>query len=329
MNDAWVGSRVLVTGADGFVGSWLARALLNKGAIVVGLARDGKPYGGLRLQGISDQVVRIQGDLCDASLMNRLLNEYEIDTCMHLAAQAIVPIANRNPASTFESNIRGKWTLLEQCRILGTVKRILVSTSDKVYGCQQDVSLGEEEPLLGEYPYDASKACADLLARVYAKHYGLPITVTRFANIYGGGDLNFSRIVPYTIRCALQGIPIELRGDGASVREYLFIDDAVSAFLAVGEKMIGKELMGQAFNFGSGRAVRVSEIVDLILRIAGNPGLCVQAAKMSAAGEIPIQKLDHRKSMHQLGWEPTVTLEEGIRRTVDWYRENERLLSYA
>jgi CDP-glucose 4,6-dehydratase len=319
MSEHWSQRRVLVTGANGFVGGWLSKRLVSLGAAVIALVRDAAP-GGLQLHGLTGSVISVRGDLNDERLLARVLNEYEIDDVFHLAAQSIVSVAARNPISTFESNIRGTWTLLEQCRIARPAACVVVSTSDKVYGDQTPDPLAEDAPLLGFFPYDASKVCADLISRCYAATFGLRVAVVRCANIYGGGDLNFSRIVPYAVQCILTGSRVLLRTDGTHRREYLYVEDAVSGLLAAGERLECECVRGEAFNLGSGEALDVISLIRCIEKIAGRPPSEVVQAKGAGSGEILCQSLNWSKAAKVLGWRPTVKTELGLKHTLDWYR---------
>jgi CDP-glucose 4,6-dehydratase len=323
----WRGRRVLVTGADGFVGAWLAKMLVEARATVVTLVLDENPVGGLSVHGLAGSVVRVLGDVADARLMARVLNEYGIDSCFHLAAQSKVSVANRNPVSTFESNVRGTWTLLEQCRLLGTLERIVVSTSDKVYG-DQGVDLVETHPLLGRYPYDASKVCADVVAQCYSGIYGLPIAIARFANIYGGGDLGFSRIIPYAVRCVLRALPIVLRSRGTRIRQYIHVDDVLTALDRLIRGTDRPEVRGEAFNFASAQPISVIDLVERIRRIGGSD-IPIRTAARDEAGEIETQGLSCRKAADRLGWLAEVGFDEGIARTIDWYRRHSELIERA
>jgi CDP-glucose 4,6-dehydratase len=309
-----------VTGAGGFVGSWLARALVDRGADVTVILRDEPAQSNLRLLGSSAGVNIVRGSITDYRVVERALNEYEIDTCFHLAAQAIVGPANRSPLSTFESNIRGTWTVLEASRASASVERVVVASSDKAYGAQPALPYTEDMPLLGSAPYEVSKTCSDLLARSYRLGFGMSVVTARCANIYGGGDLNFSRLVPGTIRSLLAGDRPIIRSDGTPVRDYLYIDDAVDAYLALGavrDVSLGDDA---AFNFGSCEPVSVLDLVQRITRACGTPGL---QADVRGAGpghnEIDRQFLDSTKAETVLGWIPWVSLDEGLRRTVAWY----------
>lgn len=321
MHSFWRAKNVLVTGANGFVGAWLAKELIKEEANVVALVRDWNPNGGLYLHGIEDKVVKISGNITEASLVSRILNEYEIDSCFHLAAQALVTVANRNPISTFESNIYGTWTLLEQCRMNDKVLRIIISTSDKVYGNQNKLKLKEDDQLLGLFPYDASKVCADVISRCYASYYNLPISIVRFSNIYGGGNLNFSRIVPYTIKCALFDQPVFLRSDGMNKREFIYIEDVVSALLILAANMHREEIRGQAFNFGSGEVTNVITLIEQIKKISGQNKLKVIIPDIPEKGEILEQGLDYHKASKNLGWQSRFDLRAGLKMTFDWYHD--------
>ena len=321
MHSFWQAKNVFVTGANGFVGGWLTKELVKEEANVVALVRDWNPKGGLYLHGIDDKIIRISGNITDASLVSRILNEYEIDTCFHLAAQSLVTVTNRYPVSTFESNICGTWTLLEQCRKNDNVQRILITTSDKVYGTQNKLELKEDDQLLGLFPYDASKVCADVISRSYAIYYNLPISVVRFSNIYGGGDLNFSRIIPYTIKCAIFNQPVFLRSDGTNKREFIYIEDAVSALLMLAANMHREEIRGQAFNFGSGEITDVLTIIEKIKKISGRYKLKVIIPDIPKKGEINELGLDHQKASKNLSWQSLIGLESGLEKTFCWYQD--------
>jgi CDP-glucose 4,6-dehydratase len=313
----WKDRRVLVTGAGGFIASWLSRALLDEGAMVVGIVRDSAGERLLGLHGIQDGIELVRGSITDTALVERVLNEYEIDTVYHLAAQALVVAANRSPLSTFESNIRGTWTVLEAARNCQTVSRIVVASSDKAYGSQAELPYHEGHPLNGRYPYDASKVCADVLAQSYAATFDLPVVVTRFANIYGGADLNWSRIIPGTIRWGLHGEQTIIRSDGLLERDYLFIEDAIRGYLAAGRMSGESGVRGRAFNFGSGSPIRVIDLAEKILEMI--PGSLAPKVLGVATGEIDRQYLDSRLAHELLDWEPSVSLEQGLEKTIGWY----------
>jgi CDP-glucose 4,6-dehydratase len=317
---AWKESNVLVTGAGGFVGAWLVQALAGRAATVVALLHDRQPVSGLEALGCERQAVVVHGSVTGAALMDRLLNRYEIDTVFHLAAQPIVGAANRSPVPTFEANIRGTWTVLEACRRCPTIRRVVVASSDKAYGDHAQLPYTEDYPLLGLNPYDASKACADVLARSYHRAFRTPVGVVRCANIYGGGDLNFSRVVPGTIRSALRGEDPIVRSDGTPIREYLYVGDAVSAYLSVAERLEDPEVAGQALNFGTGLPTSVLDLVRATLVAAGRPDLkprILGSGKLE--GEIDRQYLSSERARRILGWSPAESLESGLKKTVLWY----------
>ncbi len=317
----WKDVNVLVTGASGFVGSWITRALVDRGAQVVVLLRDEVPGSPLEHMGVRSRLRAVlRGDLTDFRAVERAFNEYEVGACFHLAAQAIVGIANRSPLSTFESNIKGTWNVLEAARNSEALERLVVASSDKAYGEQPELPYTEEHCLNGLHPYDASKACADILARTYHNTYGLPVAVARCANIYGGGDLNFSRLVPDTVRAALQGRNPIIRSDGTPVRDYIYIKDAVTAYLTLGDKL--KKVKGGAFNFGSNAPISVLELVNEILEVAGRKDLKpVIRGRGRVKGEIDRQYLSSEKAEKLLGWRVKYPLREGLRETIEWYRD--------
>lgn len=320
MSSFWSARRTLVTGATGLVGGWLVKELVDEGAEVVCLVRDWVPRSNFVLSRLADHVMIVRGDVRDREVMERALGEYEVDTVLHLAAQAIVPIGNRNPLSTFETNIKGTWTVLEACRRSPLVKQIVIASSDKAYGLHDELPYLETAALRGRYPYDVSKACADLIATSFAATYKLPVVITRCGNFYGGGDLNWNRLVPGTIRAVLHGERPVVRSDGNSIREFIYVENAVSAYMACAEGMsANRQIAGEAFNFGHQRPWTVSQIVREILAIAGRSDL-EPDIRAEATNEIQSQYLDPTKAMTVLGWQPRVSLQEGLRRTVAWYR---------
>jgi CDP-glucose 4,6-dehydratase len=316
----WKDRNVFVTGCTGLLGSWLTKALVERGANVIGLIRDLVPKSNLNWSGFNDKITIVRGEIEDYFLLERVINEYEIDTVFHLAAQTIVTIANRNPISTFDTNIGGTWNVLEACRRAPLVKRIVVASSDKAYGDQEKLPYDEDTPLEGRHPYDVSKSCADLVCRAYYETYNLPVCVTRCGNFYGGGDLNFNRIVPGTIRSVSNNAPPVIRSDGTLVRDYFYIEDAVEAYLLLAEKMEeNKEIHGEAFNFSNELQITVLELVEKILEVMGSnlkPEILNEATN-----EIKHQYLSAKKAKEILGWHSIYTLEEGLRRTIEWYRE--------
>jgi CDP-glucose 4,6-dehydratase len=318
----WTGKSVLVTGAGGFVGSWLASALVDRGASVTAILRDEPRLTNFDLLGLAGRVNVVRGSIADAATVERAVNEYEVDTVYHLAAQAIVGAANRSPVSTFESNVRGTWIVLEASRAASLVERVIVASSDKAYGSQPRLPYTEDMALLGVNPYDASKACAELLVRSYRETFGLNVAVARCANIYGGGDLNFSRLVPGTIRSVLMGERPILRSDGSPVRDYLHVDDAVAAYLTLGEQFGQLGANGYAFNFGGGQPISVLEMLRRILETcdAEDVELDIRGGGVPPA-EIDRQFLDSSLARTILGWQAGVALDDGLDRTVTWYRQ--------
>jgi CDP-glucose 4,6-dehydratase len=317
----WRERPVLVTGATGLLGSWLTKALVERGAFVVALIRDWLPENELFRSGMLGRVSVVRGDVCRQDTVERALGEYEIDTVFHLAAQTIVGIANRNPISTFESNIRGTWSVLEACRRSPTVQQIVIASSDKAYGSHERLPYSEDAALQGRHPYDVSKSCADLIAQSYAKTYGLPVCVTRCGNLYGGGDLNWNRIVPGTIRSALAGERPVIRSDGSYIRDYFYVEDGALAYLMLAEQLAAsRELAGEAFNFSNEIQVTVLEVARLILRLSGREDLELEVLG-EAQHEIAHQYLDASKARETLSWRPKFTLEAGLAKTMAWYRE--------
>jgi CDP-glucose 4,6-dehydratase len=313
------GHSVLVTGAYGLLGSWLVRALLDAEARVVVVRRDDATGSALARMGLEQRVDVVHGDICADGLVARALGEYEVDTVFHLAAQTIVPTATRSPASTFETNIRGSWTVLEACRHHGA-ERVVVASSDKAYGPHRELPYREDHALQPVFPYDVSKAATDLLARSYWHTWQLPVAVTRFANLYGGGDTNRSRLVPEAVAAALAGRSPVVRSDGSPERDFLYVEDAVAAYLAIAGALARGEGRGEAFNAGGGRPHRVLDVVELICRLAATGVSPDVRGVGTPLGEIDRQWVDYRKLQALTGWEPRVTLEEGLRRTLDWYR---------
>jgi CDP-glucose 4,6-dehydratase len=313
------GHSVLVTGAHGLLGSWLVKALLEGGANVVALRRDEPAVSSLELLGLDRDVDVVHGDVSDDGVVGRVLNEYEVDSVFHLAAQTLVGTANRAPLSTFETNIRGTWVLLEACRLQGT-RRVIVASSDKAYGRQAELPYREDQPLRASYPYDVSKAAADMLARSYWHTFELPVAVTRFANLYGGADTNHSRLVPEAVCAALASRSPVVRSDGSPERDFLYVEDAVRAYLAIWEALGRGEAHGEAFNAGGGKPHRVLDVIALICRLAGTLVEPDIRGEGTPHGEIDRQWVDASKLRGLTGWEPTVGLEEGLGLTIEWYR---------
>jgi CDP-glucose 4,6-dehydratase len=316
----WQDRPTLVTGATGLVGSWLVRRLKEAGADVICLVRDWVPQSELVRTGLIEKLKVVRGDIRDRDVLERVLGEFEVNTVFHLAAQTIVTIANRNPISTFETNIAGTWNLMEACRRSPSVKQIVVASSDKAYGDQETLPYNENTPLQGQHPYDVSKSAADLIAATYAKSYNLPVTITRCGNFYGGGDLNWNRIIPGTIRSILRGQTPIIRSDGEYIRDYFYVEDGAAAYMLLAEKLaIQPELIGGAFNFSNEIQVSVREIVEKIIKLMNSsvqPGILNEASN-----EIRHQYLSAAKARQLLNWEPIFNLDEGLALTIDWYKD--------
>jgi CDP-glucose 4,6-dehydratase len=314
----WDNRPTLVTGATGLLGGWLVKRLLSMGADVVCVIRDSVPQSELIRSGSIDRVKVVRGDVCDRVFLERVLGEYEIDTVMHLAAQTIVGIANRNPISTFETNIAGTWQMLEACRHSPTVKQIVMASSDKAYGDCDTLPYVETTPLQGLHPYDVSKSCADLIAQTYGHTYKLPVAITRCGNFYGGGDLNWNRIIPGTIRSILQGKAPVIRSDGSYIRDYIYVEDGAAAYTLLAEQLASNSsLYGQAFNFSNETQVTVLDLVTKIVNIMGE-GL-KPIVQNQASNEIKHQFLNAAKAKEILGWMPEFTIDRGLEKTIVWY----------
>jgi len=320
MTSFWQDRPTFITGATGLVGSWLVRRLHDASADVVCLVRDWVPQSELVRAHLIDRVKVVRGDVRDQALLERALGEYEIDTVIHLAAQTIVGIANRNPVSTFETNIGGTWALLEACRRSPSVKQIVIASSDKAYGDQDKLPYDEITPLQGQHPYDVSKSCADLIAHTYAVTYGLPVVITRCGNFYGGGDLNWNRIIPGTIRSVIRDQPPVIRSDGSYVRDYFYVEDGAAAYMLLAERLAEQpKLRGEAFNFSNELQVTVLELVQRILALM-NSHLKAEV-RNEASNEIQHQYLSAAKARQILGWSPLFTLEQGLDLTIQWYQD--------
>lgn len=320
MSAFWRDRSVFVTGATGLLGSWLVQQLLDAGANVVGLIRDWVPQSELVRSRSIERVNVVRGDIIDRHLLERTLGEYEVEVVFHLAAQTIVGIANRNPVSTLSTNIEGTWNVLEACRRSPRVLSIVVASSDKAYGDQPQLPYNETMPLQGRHPYDVSKSCADLIAQTYAASYNLPVAITRCGNFYGGGDLNWNRVVPGTIRSILRGEGPVVRSDGNFVRDYFYIEDGASAYMLLAERLASyAAIRGQAFNFSNESQVSVLEMVDLILRKMNST---LQPVVLNqASNEIRHQFLSAERARTMLNWQPQFTLDSGLDRTLAWYRD--------
>ncbi|MBY0588220.1 GDP-mannose 4,6-dehydratase [bacterium] len=316
----WNHRKVFVTGCSGLLGSWLCERLINAGAEVIGLVRDIVPQSRFYSSGVAQKMVLVQGRLEDMSVLERALNEYEIDSVFHLGAQPIVGAANRNPLSTFEANIQGTWHLLEAVRRSNMVTRVVVASSDKAYGTQDVLPYTEEMSLQGRHPYDVSKSCTDLIAQTYAETYKLPVALTRCGNFYGGGDLNFNRIIPGTIRSALFNESPIIRSDGTYIRDYIYVLDVADAYLLLAEKMDDKSLHGEAFNFSNELQLTVLDLTQKILQAMKREDLAPTILN-HATGEIKHQYLSAAKARRVLNWEPNYTIERSLYETIAWYRE--------
>ncbi len=316
----WLDRRVFVTGATGLLGSWLTVKLLDLGADVIVLIRDWVPESELFQTSTASKTTIIRGDLTDQELLERILNEYEIETVFHAAAQTIVGTANRSPISTFESNIRGTWCLLEAVRRSELIKQVIVASSDKAYGSHEELPYREAAPLQGRHPYDVSKSCADLISQSYAHTFGLPVCITRCGNLFGGGDLNWNRLIPGTIRSAVRNESPIIRSDGTYIRDYFYVEDAAVAYMMLAEKMAqNPDVCGEAFNFSNEIQINVLDITLKILSLMGREDL--KPTILDQAGnEIQHQYLSAEKARTTLGWKPEFTLDDGLKRTIGWYQ---------
>lgn len=317
----WSEERVFVTGATGLVGSWLVRRLVEQGAYVVALIRDWDPRSEVIRSGTIQRCSVVSGALEDYPTLERAIVEHEIGTVFHLAAQTIVGTALRSPLQTFEANIRGSYHLLEACRVQrALVKRVVIASSDKAYGDSENLPYVEATPLEGRHPYDVSKSCTDLLALTYGHTYGTPVTVARCGNIYGGGDLNWSRIVPGTVRSLLGGERPILRSDGRNIRDYVYVEDVVDAYLLLAERAQDEGVRGEAFNFSPESRINVLEITQTIQRLMGREDL-EPIVMNTARAEIIDQYLSAEKARKRLGWSSRYSLEEGLDETIRWYQD--------
>ncbi|HVF46258.1 MAG TPA: GDP-mannose 4,6-dehydratase [Pyrinomonadaceae bacterium] len=316
----WKDRPVFVTGATGLLGSWMTRKLVDLGAYTVVLVRDWVPESELIANAAMSQVTVIRGDLTDQELLERVLNEYEISTVFHLAAQTIVGTANRGPVSTFESNIRGTWCLLEAARGLPLIEQIVVASSDKAYGDHEKLPYDEDAPLQGRHPYDVSKSCVDLISQSYAHSFDMPITVTRCGNLYGGGDLNWNRLIPGTIRSVIRGEQPIIRSDGTFIRDYFYVEDAAIAYIRLAEQMAqNADINGHAFNFSNEIQVSVLDLTRQILKLMQREDL-EPIVRDEVRNEIKHQYLSAEKARRVLDWRPEFSLEQGLERTIGWYR---------
>ena len=317
----WNGRTVLVTGATGLLGGWLVKQLLRERAEVIAIVRDHSPSSMAVSEKLLDRCVVVRGSITDAALVSRTLAEYSPKTVFHLAAQTQVGTAQKDPVGTLEANVQGSWVLLQACRECNT-PQVLVASSDKAYGASDDLPYLETHPLLGRFPYEVSKSCCDLIAQMYAITYALPVCILRCGNLFGGGDLNFARAIPGVIRDTLNGRRFAIRSDGKCVRDFLYVEDAVRAYMRVAECLEeNPSLSGEAFNFSMEVKLSVLEIVDKVLRVMDREDL-VPIVQNTASNEIREQYMLSTKARDLLNWAPVFDMEEGLTRTVDWYREH-------
>ena len=321
--DAYDGAPVLVTGGQGFIGSWVVERLLDRGARPVVPYRDAPAQSRFRIEGLAERCDVVQADILDYEAIVRVVNEYSVSSVFHLAAQTIVGTANRSPLSTFESNVRGTYNLLEACRTAGAVgdpvERIVIASSDKAYGSHHELPYREDFPLQPVYPYDVSKACADMIARSYAATYELPVAVTRLANVYGGGDFNFSRIVPDTMRRLIEGERPLIRSDGSPQRGYMYAADAADAYMAVAASLDRPEMRGRAWNAGTGEPLSVADLVERMVAVSGRGVEPEVEGSGVPHGQIDRQYLSSEAIREELGWAPRWELDRGLAATYEWY----------
>jgi len=321
MSNFWLNRNVLVTGATGLLGSWMVEELLLRQANVVAIVRDRVPRSKLAQCGIMQRIDVVNGDIEDFRLLERTLAEYEVSSVFHLAAQTQVLVANRSPLSTFESNVRGTYLLMEACRVNPAVKSIVVASSDKAYGAADHLPYDETTPLRGVHPYDVSKSCADLITNSYAHSFNVPVCITRCGNLYGGGDLNWARIIPGTIRSIVQNQAPIIRSDGTLIRDYFYVRDAVEAYLLLAEQMEAKGIRGEAFNFSNEIQLSVLALTQKLLTLMGREDL-QPIVQGNNRGEIKDQWLSAAKAREQLGWHPHYELDTALAETIAWYKKH-------
>jgi len=317
----WHGRCVFVTGASGFIGSWLTKKLVELGALVIALVREVNPFSLFKKWHLDEHTMLVVGDVRDGDLLERIITSYDVSVCFHLAAQSLVGAAKATPSVAFDVNVRGTWTLLEACRKAKSVDCIVVASSDKAYGEQETLPYTEGMSLRPTFPYETSKACADLISQCFAITYEMPISIIRCSNVYGGGDLNFSRIIPGTIKAVLHGQRPVIRSDGTPMRDYIYIEDVVSAYISLAQATCKSELCGEAFNIGLGKPISVLELTKLILDLCGASELePIIEGVGKPMKEIRCQYVSIEKARSILGWYPKHDLREGLIKTIDWYR---------
>lgn len=315
----YAGMPVLVTGGHGFIGSWLVQRLLDEGATVLVPQRPAEEESRFIREGLERRCVQLDFDLQDFSSLVRAINEHEVSEVFHLGARTIVSHANRSPMAAFDANVRGTYNLLEACRVAGTAEAVVVASSYHAYARDSAHALTEASPLGSAWPYDVSKACADMIARCYASSWDLPVGVTRLANVYGGGDTNYTRLVPDAVRSLVAGEAPVMRSDGTPERDFIYVEDAVEAYLAVADSLRDLRFRGRAWNAGSGASVAVGELVRRLVAVSGRDLQPEVAGEATARDDVDRQYLDSSAIHDELGWTPQWDLEDGLRRTYDWY----------
>ncbi|MEW6087936.1 MAG: GDP-mannose 4,6-dehydratase [bacterium] len=318
MNNFWKNKRILVTGYEGFLGSNLTKWLLNNKARIIGIDIDVRRDKTILTENDYDKITVIKGNISDFDFLKEIISKYKIEIIFHLAAEAIVERALKDPLKTFSSNIEGTWNILEACRQYGKVGTIIIASSDKAYGSHKKLPYKEDAPLIGNHPYDVSKSCADLIAYAYYHTYNLPVAVTRCGNIYGPGDFNFSRIIPDAIRCLITGETLLIRSDGRFTRDYVYVDDIVNGYVMLAEKMKKKKLQGEVFNFSDENPLAVIKLLEIISALTKQK--LNYRVLNKAKYEIKDQFLDSSKARRLLGWKPKYTLKEGFKETIEWYK---------
>ncbi|MCK4423419.1 MAG: GDP-mannose 4,6-dehydratase [Candidatus Omnitrophica bacterium] len=316
--DFWKNKKVFITGHEGFLGSWLAKILLSYGAKITGIDKVENRSISM-LDGLRKNLTCIKGNMTGLRLIRNIIEEYRPEIVFHLAAQSIVGEASKTPVRAFKSNIEGTWNILEACRDKKYIKSIVIASSDKAYGESNKLPYTEEARLSGNHPYDVSKSCADLIARTYFHAYNLPVCITRCGNIFGPGDFHFSRIVPDTVRSALRDKTLLIRSDGTFTRDYVYVEDIVDGYILLAEKLQKLKLEGEAFNFSNEKPLSVINLVKKIYQIADKkPSYRILG---EAKYEIKHQYLSSQRAKEILGWEPKYNLEEGLKRTINWYKK--------